>query len=140
MSGPARPSVAVVVVARNEAALIGRCIGSIARQTRMPDKVILVDDGNIVLFQLGKNVGINILDLILLLNNNILNFGVQFVRRHVAQKIFFIPAKIYHSTYGGNTHSEKFVEVIRENSDKTNSFEKWCFRILSFLKHSFVKR
>ena len=39
-------TVAVVVLARNEAALIARCLGSIAAQTRRPDKVILVDDGS----------------------------------------------------------------------------------------------
>jgi polysaccharide pyruvyl transferase WcaK-like protein/glycosyltransferase involved in cell wall biosynthesis len=41
-----QPTIAVVVVARNEAALISRCIGSIASQTRSADKVILVDDGS----------------------------------------------------------------------------------------------
>jgi polysaccharide pyruvyl transferase WcaK-like protein/GT2 family glycosyltransferase len=40
------PTVAAIVVARNEARLIARCIGSLARQTRMPDKIILVDDGS----------------------------------------------------------------------------------------------
>lgn len=39
-------TVAVVVVARNEAELITRCIGSIAAQSRQPDQVILVDDGS----------------------------------------------------------------------------------------------
>ena len=40
------PTICVVVVARNEAELISGCIGSIARQSRPADQVILVDDGS----------------------------------------------------------------------------------------------
>lgn len=40
------PSISVIVTAHNHATLLPRCLGSLSRQTRPPDQIIIVDDGS----------------------------------------------------------------------------------------------
>lgn len=40
------PTVAVVIPARDDARLLARCLAALAQQTRLPDEILVVDDGS----------------------------------------------------------------------------------------------
>src|SRR5690606_36645832 len=46
VSGRARRTVSVVIPVKDDAALLARCLEALARQTRLPDEIIVVDNNS----------------------------------------------------------------------------------------------